>query len=152
MTTSTSPIRAFHERLRLEHDEIDGALERLLQAYGTGDQEIARTALREFDTRLTAHLQLEEELLLPEFAGVDPVEAEAIAAEHREIRAKVDELAIGSDLHLTRLPAIRDLAEILRAHAEREDDSLYRWVDRTFGDEPVRPPSDEPVRPSASTP
>jgi len=146
---TSAPIRAFHARLRVEHVEINEALERLIGAFETGDQEVARSAFRDFDQRLMAHLKMEDELLLPEFAGIDPAEAELIAADHRAIRAKIDELAIGSDLHLTRLPAIRQLAEVLRAHAQREDEVLYRWVDRSFGDQQLSPPSDEPSRPSA---
>ena len=128
---TTPAIQAFHARLRLEHAAIDEALERLLRAYETGDQEVARTAFRDFDKHLTSHLAMEDELLLPAFADFDPDEAADIAAEHRTIRTKVDELVIGSDLHVTRLFAIRELAAALRAHAEREDRVLYRWIDQS---------------------
>jgi hemerythrin-like domain-containing protein len=148
MTTPTMPVRAFHARLRLEHTEMDAALERLIQAFGSGDQEAARIALRDFDKLLVAHLESEEAHLLPRFRATNPVEADQLAAEHRAIRAKVDELAIGSDLHLTNLVAIRDLAELLRAHAVREDQILYRWVDRVFGDEQVVARSTQPISPA----
>lgn len=137
-----------HARLRLEHAGIDEALERLIEAFATGDHEVARTAFRDFDVRLAAHLALEDEVLLPVFATVNAAEAATIAADHRAIRAKVDGLAIGSDLHLVKLPAIRRLAEDLRAHAEREDAILYPWVDRDFEDSQERPTSAEPLRPS----
>ncbi len=121
-----------------EHAEIDSALDRLLDAVESGDQEIARTAFREFDTRLAAHLKLEDELLLPAFAHVDPDEAAQIRDEHRAIRARIEELVIQSDLHATRLPAIRELAQMLREHAQREDEILYPWAERT-ADEKLSP-------------
>lgn len=132
MTTST--VRAFHARLLQEHAEIDDAIDGLIRAYESGDHEVARTAFRELDNRLMAHLAMEDDLILPAFADVDPVEAEQISLEHRAIRAKVEELVVGSDLHLTRLSAVRLLAEALRAHAKREDETLYRWIDRSYGD------------------
>jgi len=137
-----------HARLHLEHAGIDEALERLIEAFATGDHEVARAAFRDFDVRLSAHLALEDEVLLPAFATVDIDEAAAIAADHRAIRAKVDELAIGSDLHLVKLPAIRRLAEDLRAHAEREDELLYPWAERHFDDSQELPTSAESPPPS----
>ena len=153
MTTNapTSP-RAFHARLLREHAELEAGLQRLIEAFETGDQETARTAFREFDRQLAAHVQLEDDLLLPEFAAFDPLEAEQIAAEHRAIRTVIDELVIGSDLHLARVSAIRELAEVLRAHAQREDASLYRWVDRVYGDESVSSTTEEPAPSAAPSP
>lgn len=142
----TTP-RAIHARLLGEHAELDGALERLIEAFGSGDRDVARIALRELDERLRAHLGLEEEIFLPAFSDFDPVEAERLRDEHRAIRATVDELVIGSDLHLTRLPMIRELADRLRAHARREDAGLYRWIDQTYGDQepaPTTQPADQP--------
>ena len=112
-----------------DHEAIDLALDRLVDAFETGDRDVARDAFREFDTRLSTHLTLEEEVLLPEFAELDPGEAAQLLGEHGVIRAMLEELGIGTDLHLTRVPAIRKLAETLRTHARREDALFYRWAD-----------------------
>lgn len=135
MTTPNPSQRRTQASLRLEHEEIDAALERVLQAFATDDRDVARTAFREFDARFTEHLAMEEDLLLPEFSEVDPAEAAQIAAEHRAIRSKIDELAIGTDLHVTRIPAVKQLAETIRAHARREDALLYKWADRRAADD-----------------
>lgn len=127
--TPTSDQPGLRANLVLEHEEIDRALARLVEAFGTGDRDVARDAFREFDTRLSTHLAFEEQVLLPEFAAFDPGEAAKIVDEHRIIRAAIDELGIGTDLHLTRAPAIRKLAETLLAHARRENALFYRWVD-----------------------
>jgi len=112
-----------------DHEAIDILLDRLVDAFETGDRDVARDAFREFDTRLSTHLTLEEEVLLPKFAELDPGEAALLLGEHGVIRAMIDELGVGTDLHLTRVSAIRKLAETLRAHARREDALFYRWVD-----------------------
>lgn len=145
-----TPMRALHARLRQEHAELDTALAQLIQAFETGDQAIARDAFRAFDQRLSQHLRIEDELLLPDFAHVDRAEAELIASDHRTIRAKADELAVGTDLHVARVPAVRELAELLRRHAKREDEMLYRWVEESLAaeEEPVRSPG-EPLQPAA---
>lgn len=120
---------SLRESLLREHDELARALADLVRAYRTGDHQVAREVFRAFDAQLNAHLAFEDDHLLPAFAKFDAKEAQAIADEHRAIRACVDELGIGTDLHLTRLPAIETLAQRLRAHAQREDRVLYRWAD-----------------------
>lgn len=120
---------SLRDSLLRDHEEINLALDRLVEAFETGDRDAARDAFRELDTKLSAHLALEEEVLLPEFAELDPGEAAQIAGEHGTIRAMIDELGVGTDLHVTRVPAIRKLVETLRAHARREDALFYRWID-----------------------
>lgn len=119
-------------RLTADHQEIEEFLVRLIDAFDSGDREIATTAFKAFDRRLTAHLAFEDEVLLPEFAAVDPEGAAQIATEHRAIRARVDQLAIADNLHLSRATEIRELVEILRRHAEREEAWLYEWAERAI--------------------
>ncbi|MCX5746287.1 MAG: hemerythrin domain-containing protein [Proteobacteria bacterium] len=126
MTPADRPSQ--RDQLVAEHAEIDRALDGLVDAFRLGDRDVARDAFRAFDAQLSAHLAHEEDLLLPEFAKIDPDEAAQIVHEHALLRAAIDELAIGTDLHLTRVPAIRNLADLLRAHARRED-VLYREVE-----------------------
>lgn len=110
-------------------------LEELLAAFDSGERSVATPAFQAFDRRLTAHLAFEGEFLLPALAAIDPGEADVIAAEHRAIRLRVEELAIMDNLHLSRATQVRELVEMLRAHAQREDDVMYRLADRL--DQPV---------------
>jgi len=126
--TAASDRPTLREDLLHEHEAIDLALDHLVAAFESGDRDIARAAFRELDARLSAHLALEEEVL-PEFAELEPAQAAQLEREHHTIRAALDELGIGTDLHLTRVPAIRALAEMLRAHARREDALFYRWIE-----------------------
>jgi len=132
---------SLRNRLMLEHEMIERALATLVDAYATGEHDVAREAFRSFDRRLAAHLSMEETVLLPDFAIAYPAEAAQIAREHGEIRALIDELGIGTDLHCTRLPAIRGLANQLRAHARHEDALFYRWAnERAISHPTTRPP------------
>lgn len=118
----------------MDHDDLDGLLQRLIAAFQTGDWDVARTTYAQFETQLTTHLRVEEELLFPDFEKVEPVETALLKDEHARIRARLFELGVGVDLHQTRLPAIEELAQSLRQHADRENKLLYRWADRFYSD------------------
>ena len=130
---------SIHDRLLVEHARLDASLERLLAAYRTGDREAAAEAFGDFEDRLTDHFDLEERAVFPTFAEHEPREAAELLAEHAAIRARLEELGVGVDLHATRLGAIEGLAQLLREHAAREDRLLYPWADRTFSDPALRP-------------
>ena len=138
LMTSLS-IPSIHGRLVMAHDELDLFIEQLIAAYGTNDRDAAATAYEELEARLRAHFAMEEEVLFPEFVEVEPRETDELRVEHTMLRARIDELAIGAELHQTRLPAIRELAQLLRRHAMRENELVYRWADRVFSDPARRP-------------
>lgn len=131
---TTLPAGTIHARLVMDHEDLDALLEQLVAAFGTGDWDVARATYARFESQLTTHLRVEEELLFPDFESLEPGETAALRDDHARIRAKVFELAVGVDLHQTRLPAIEELARLLRRHADRENKLLYRWADRVFPD------------------
>jgi hypothetical protein len=143
--TSASDPPSVRANLLHDHEEIDRSLEHLVEAFATGDRDVARDAFRALDGQLSAHLALEDEVLLPQLAEIYPLEAGQLVREHLAIRAMLDELGVGTDLHATRLPAIRKLAETLRAHAQREDALFYPWID-------TQPRPRELARPSPPAP
>jgi len=128
---SSTSIRS---HMRADHEQLAVWLEELLAAFESGDREAAAEAYGKFESRLAEHLALEEDMLFPELERSEPEEVAALRNEHTEIRAKLFELGVGVDLHLTRLPAIKALAAMLRTHAAREDGMLYEWADRVFSD------------------
>lgn len=117
------------ELLRRDHARLDALFTELLDQFEEGNQHDVRAAWVEFDDGLTAHLDLEERVILPLFAQVDRAEAEALRAEHVRIRQLLAELGVGVDLHLVRLDLAREFIDALRAHARREDQLLYRWAE-----------------------
>lgn len=114
--------------LRADHEALDEVAERVLAIIAEGDREDVGAAITELQVRITAHLDGEERDLLPEYARHDPQDAATLLAEHAAIRETLAELDIESDLHLVRLEAMREILRKLRAHAQRENDGLYRWA------------------------
>lgn len=137
MPAEPSPSENRRARLASDHQQIEELLVKLVDAFDSNDRDVATTAFEAFDRRLTAHLALEDELL-PDFAVIDAAAAEQLTAEHRVIRARVDELGVADNLHLSRASAVRELVELLRRHVKREDTTLYAWADRV--DDPTLRP------------
>jgi Hemerythrin HHE cation binding domain len=82
----------------------------------------------QLEAQLLSHLEAEERYVLPAFARVDREEAMALIKEHGAIRELMMELGVAVELHYARLAPFERLAEILRAHAAREEALLYRWA------------------------
>lgn len=114
--------------LRHDHDRLDKLFEDLVAAFRADARDEAAQLWTAFDAGLLAHFDLEEKRVLPEFTKAYPVEAAALAREHTEIRALLDELGIGVDLHLTRADSVAHFVEVLKKHAKREDALMYRWA------------------------
>jgi hemerythrin-like domain-containing protein len=131
---TAEPMGPIQSRLIMDHEDLDVLLDQLIAAYETNDREIAASAYAEVEHRLFAHFEVEEHALFPEFARTQPAETKRLLEEHRWIRARVEELGVGVDLHATRVGAIRELVQMLRSHASRENALLYRWADQTFSD------------------
>ena len=85
-----------------------------------------------FEQEIEAHFQLEEQHLFPRLARVKPGDAAALRIEHDAIRARIAELGVGLDLHLTRADLVEALMVDLQEHIERETTLLYPWVDETL--------------------
>jgi hemerythrin-like domain-containing protein len=124
--TDSREIRA---ELAREHEEIDQELQALASAGESGESANVQAAWDEFESRLLAHLELEERELFPLVESVHPQEVEALRREHEVIRRTVARLGVRSDLHTLPKATIDAFVKLLESHAEREDLTLYRWAD-----------------------
>lgn len=111
-----------------DHACLEQLFAELGAAFGTGDRDRCAALWNDFDSTLEAHLALEERLILPELAKVDPVEAAALGREHAAIRISLGELGLGVDLHRTNAEAVARFIRVLEEHAKREDALMYRWA------------------------
>ena len=137
-TTTTTPITAnLGAHLLDEHVRLASFCDDVLATFEAGDREACDAAFRELETRLDQHLTFEDRELLPALAKIDAKEAEALAADHRRLRARLTELGVGVDLHATRAHNVRALLADLAVHARREGELMYRWAGEAF-DEPTR--------------
>jgi hemerythrin len=112
-----------------QHDALERMLDQVEHAAAEVDPRALQKIWNAFERALVRHLDLEEESLFPLVESVHPEEARERRAEHARIRQIVGELGLSCDLHAVRREAVEDLVSTLRAHAAREDRTLYRWVD-----------------------
>ncbi len=134
LTAVPSPDRAvprpgLRPTMMSDHREIAVLFDEVLAAFRRGDREEAADTFARFERRLERHLDFEDDVMLPAMRRVVPEEAGTLAADHRQIRARLAELGVGVDLHLTRATWVAEFVELLRAHAAREDEVLYQWAD-----------------------
>lgn len=132
MQRTTPDPPSLRTLLGREHLELEATFAALLAAVDADARVQATRLWAEFDARLRAHMELEEEVLLPAFEREHPREAENIRLEHQQIRKTLLELGVGMDLHLTRADVVERFIALLRAHAAGEDLQLYGWAQEHF--------------------
>ncbi len=111
------------------HEYLEGLYARLLEAMAINAPDL-RELWTELDHGVLAHMEAEERFVLPAFARFDRDEAVGLLRDHGKIREQLLELGIAVDLHAIRYESSRELVELLRAHARREESLLYRWADQ----------------------
>ena len=112
------------EHARLE--QLSAELEESLGANRAAIQEV----WTRFERALIEHFDTEERWLFPLFASEQPAEIHALREEHTRLRHLVSEEGLAADLRTLRAEAARDLLTELRAHAERENGSVYAWLEQ----------------------
>jgi hypothetical protein len=131
MLTSTRATRAedsLYDFMTENHERLEALYQRLMDAMAAGAPD-ARALWTELDHGLLAHIEAEERYVLPAFARVDAAAARELLQEHGKIRQELLELGIAMDLHAIRYERSEEFIRMLRAHAWREDNLLYRWAD-----------------------
>lgn len=116
--------------LTSDHARLDLLFRDLLAALRADAREDAARLWNRFDAELSAHLDLEERLILPAFSEENAAEASVLLEQHGQIRRELAELGLGLDLHLTRAEVFAGFVERLRRHAEREDQLMYAWAEQ----------------------
>jgi len=132
-TESQAATVTVRDRFLADHRRLEDLFERLLAAFKASDRELVEGLWSEFDAGLSAHMEAEESHLFPLLLASQPRDVRTLAAEHKHIRARLIELGIAVDLHLSRLKEMQGFVEELRAHARHEDSILYRWADDHLG-------------------
>jgi hemerythrin-like domain-containing protein len=126
---------AIRDRFVADHRRLEKLLERLLAAFEVNDREDMARLWNGFDSGLLAHLEAEEAHLIPGLAGVRELEARELLDEHQRFRECLTELGVSLELHTIRLDSARAFMDELRAHAQKEDQLLYRWGDTHLGEQ-----------------
>jgi hypothetical protein len=110
------------------HAAMNALIGQLLDALEIGAPGV-RELWHELDQGVLAHLEAEERFVLPGFARIDPEEALALVREHGRIREQLLEVGAAVSVGHIRFDQSRALIGLLRAHADREEELVYRWAD-----------------------
>ena len=119
------------------HGHLRELLGRLLDAMAANALVDVATLWNELDHGLLTHMEAEERFVLPRFAHVDRAEAHELLRQHGQIREQLLELGVAVDLHYLRFDRSEDFAQLLLAHAAREERLLYRWADERLGPDTI---------------
>lgn len=117
------------DAMRDDHRRLEQVFDALLNYVHVDDRLGMQAAWRDFERGLTTHLQIEDEVMLPLLERACLNEAATIRKEHRLIRSMLAELGVRLDVHLLREETVEAFVALLRAHAAREDELLYRLAE-----------------------
>jgi len=117
------------KHLRYEHELVDQALSDLAGAADGGDLSELQGAWAELESLLLRHLTFEETELFPAVEAVHPDWTQGLRQDHARIRAVLAEFGVRLELHALKKLELDEFSELLRAHAEREDATMYRWAE-----------------------
>ncbi len=111
-----------HARIDQLSVELDGAL--------SADRATIQEIWTRLERALLAHFDAEERWLFPLFSADHPEEILALQQQHARLRRLVSEAGVAADLRTLRSDQTLELLSELRAHAKREDDSIYGWLEQ----------------------
>jgi hemerythrin-like domain-containing protein len=130
VSMSTTNRKARNNLLAHHHDYLERRLAVMVATAQAGDPVPLRKEWSRLEKELLRHLEFEETEILPEFARDNPAEADAIQAEHAEIRQALLDLGVKLDLHILRGEAVQAFAGRLAEHARHEEQVFYPWAER----------------------
>jgi hemerythrin-like domain-containing protein len=125
-----SPVPSLSARLLDDHADIETLVEDVrAAAQANVDVRTLGALWSRFARALEAHIDMEERVLFSLLEGHEPELAE-LAREHAWFRRELDRLTVAAELHALRDDALEAFLDRLRAHADREEATLYAFLDR----------------------
>lgn len=123
------------DELHADHVRLDRLFGELVDTVEGADQPTIQQMWSRFESGLMAHFDAEERYILPRLERDHSAEVRGIEEEHDRIRRLIAELGVRADLHTLRKNVVDELVATLRAHAEREDRTLYPLADAALDEE-----------------
>jgi len=143
MTTATSPSAGPLAFFTDDHHRCDELWAAVEAAADRGDEAATREAFAKFEAALRRHLEMEEQVLFPEFeqaTGMTMGPTQVMRAEHAQMRGVLDQMARAADRDLDQLIEHGDtLLMLTQQHNAKEEGVLYPMVQAHLGDvwEPI---------------
>lgn len=112
-----------------DHAEIESLLERILVvAEGDVDLPVLRELWVRFASVVEAHFQMEERVVFKRASHYDVDDLLWLWRDHGNLRESIEQMTAEVERRALRPDALRHFQEKLRAHAELEDRTAYRWA------------------------
>jgi hemerythrin len=112
-----------------DHAEIESLLDRILVvAEGDVDLPGLRDLWVRFADVVEAHFQMEERLVFRRASNYDVADLQWLWRDHGELRERIEQMTAEVERRALRPDALREFRDKLRAHAELEDRTAYRWA------------------------
>jgi hemerythrin len=122
-TSHSSPAK------RDDHAEIHSLLDRILAlAEGDVDLEGLRDLWARFASEVEAHFQMEERVVFQRASHYDVADLLWLWRDHGELRERIEQMTAEVERRALGPHALREFRDKLRAHAELEDRTAYRWA------------------------
>jgi len=128
----TRPRRGLRLYAAERHRELASAVLELTSIALSEDPHVLATRWRELDEALRDHMAAEEDLIIPAYQLSEPEQADELRTEHARIRGHLDEIGVDVRGHTLDATTMARLVELLQAHEQREDTSLYPWAERNL--------------------
>lgn len=122
------PSGQVSDTLAEHHREIERACLEIMSAGLADDPRDLTLRWRVIERELLAHMATEEDLLLPAYQHADPENAQWLRDDHAALRKRALELAVSIQLHSVRIEQLQEFVDALKAHAAREERTLYPWA------------------------
>jgi hypothetical protein len=114
---------------RDDHAEIESLLERIVVlADGDVDLPVLRELWVRFATVVENHFQMEERIVFRRASSYDADDLLWLWRDHGELRERIEQMTAEVERRALRPRALREFQAKLRAHAELEDRTAYRWA------------------------
>ena len=112
-----------------DHAEIESLLERILVvADGDVDLPLLRELWVRFASTVEAHFQMEEQVVFRRASNYDVDDLLWLWRDHGRLRESIEQMTAEVERRALRPDALREFQVELRAHAELEDRTAYRWA------------------------
>lgn len=115
--------------MRFDHERLEIGARHLLECVLFGRADVVERAFNRFCIEMLAHLEAEQQYILPAFAKEHPETAKLIQDDHALVRALLATVAEQIARRGTTPDTIRTLVEALGVNGEREIAELYPWAE-----------------------
>lgn len=115
--------------MRFDHERLEIGARHLLECVLFGRADVVERAFSRFCREMLAHLEAEQQYMLPAFEREKPEAAKLVRDDHAAIRSLLATIAEQIARRTLAPDTVRKLIEALRVNGAREIADLYPWAE-----------------------